>query len=97
MKRLLSILTVAILLTACSSKPTQEMKLVRSITNTEKCEFITMQYLETAPFNTMYYIQKNVVANKGDSYKLISSTPLSILSANDSVASNIEIYKCRKK
>jgi nitrous oxide reductase accessory protein NosL len=96
MKTILSIFAVTLLLTACSSKPTKEMLQVRAVNNTDECNFITMKYLETAPWNTMRYIQKNVVKNKGDSYKMISSTPLSILAENDAVGSNFEIYKCRK-
>ncbi|MCL1476970.1 MULTISPECIES: hypothetical protein [unclassified Marinobacter] len=95
MKAVILLCAAAIFLTACVSKPTKEMLEVRAVNNTDKCQFIKMQYLETAPYNTSTYIQKSVVRNNGDSYKMISSTPISILSQNDAVGSNFEIYKCR--
>ncbi|MFL7022716.1 hypothetical protein [Vibrio cyclitrophicus] len=96
MKKMFFIAAITFVMVGCASKPTKEMKQVRSISSTEGCMFKSMEYLETAPFNTMSYIQKTVVKKGGDSYKMISSNPISILSHNDAVATNIEIYKCRK-
>jgi len=95
MKKILFIAAIASTMAGCVSKPTKEMMQVRSISNTEGCVFQSVEYLETAPFNTVSYIQKTVVRKGGDSYKMISSSPISILSSNDAVASNIEVYKCR--
>jgi PBP1b-binding outer membrane lipoprotein LpoB len=97
MKKVLLMTATILVMSGCVSKPTKEMKQVRSISDTENCLFKSTEYLETAPFNTMNYIQKTVVKKGGDSYKMISSTPISILSNNDAVATNIEIYKCRSK
>ncbi|WP_413282471.1 hypothetical protein [Vibrio sp. MA40-2] len=95
MKKVLFITAIMFTMAGCVSKPTKEMRQVRSISSTENCVFKSIEYLETAPFNTVSYIQKTVVKKGGDSYKMISSTPISILSSNDAVATNIEIYKCR--
>ncbi|WP_417879542.1 hypothetical protein [Vibrio sp.] len=95
MKKIIGIVAAVLALAACTSKPTPEMLAVKAVNDTDSCQFIKLQYIETAPSNTSYYIQKYVVRNKGDSYKLISSTPLTILSANDSVGTNFEIYKCK--
>lgn len=95
MKKLLSLLVVSVLVAGCSSQNSAEMLQVRSVSNTDNCQFVTSQYQETAPFNTVKYLQRNTILYGGDSYKIISSTPLSIISANDSVGTNFEIYKCR--
>ena len=97
MKKILFIAVITFTMAGCTSKPTKEMTQVRSISSTEGCVFKSVEYLETAPFNTLIYIQKMVVRKGGDSYKMISSSPISILSNNDAVASNIEVYKCRQK
>lgn len=95
MKKFLFLISAITVASGCSSKNSAEMLQVRSLSNTDNCQFVTSQYQETAPFNTVKYLQRNTILYGGDSYKIISSTPLSIISSNDAVGTNFEIYKCR--
>lgn len=58
------------------------------------CQLITVKYIETAPWNVGKYLQKETQKNGGNKYTVLSSTPLSIISANDSVGTSFEIYNC---
>ena len=94
MKKLILPLT-ALALTACSVTMTPEMRDVREISSAEGCQFIDVVYAETIPRNVGIYIRKNTVSKGGDSYRLLSTTPISILTHNDSVATTIEVFKCK--
>ena len=94
MKKLILPITL-LALTACSVTMTQEMRDVRETSITDGCQFIDVVYAETAPSNVGMYIRKNTVRVGGDSYRLLSTTPISILTNNDAVATTIEVFKCK--
>lgn len=74
---------------------TPEMQRITSVTDPAKCQFIQNMVITTQPHNMMTYLQYNTGVAGGDSYKIVATTPQSLLSRNDAVMTNFEIYKCR--
>ena len=87
---------MVVALVGCAGvKLTPEMQRITSVTDTAKCQFIQNMVITTQPHNMMRYLQYNTATTGGDSYKIIATTPQSLMARNDVVQTSFEIYKCR--
>jgi hypothetical protein len=90
------IMAVCLLMAGCAGvQLTPEMAKITSLNDPGGCKYITNCVITTQPHNMLRYLQYNTGVRGGDSYKVISSQPQSLLSRNDVVMTSFEIYKCR--
>lgn len=96
---LLTVFFLCIFCTSCAhgnrNLPPEAEQNIKSVSDTNKCQFIQNAYLESRPSVMIYYIKLNVYNAGGDSYKIISVNQENIAGLNAALI-NIEIYKCDK-
>ena len=75
-------------------QPAIEPSQVRSVSDTNKCNFIKSEYMQAMPYNMIQGVHSNTIKAGGDSYKIISTNNVKVLNM-DMVQVNYEIYKCK--
>lgn len=91
----ISVLAMAVFaLSGCAApKLTHEQNLVRSISESNGCEFLTAAYMESRPQTLQHYLKIQTDRKGGNAYKLISTSNTVVMGSNV-VMANYEVYKC---
>lgn len=96
--KLLTAIAIISLTAGCSKSSQNPMDYgVLPVSNTENCKMVNVKTIQTASWNQTKYTAHWTKKLGGDSYKIISITPITIAVPNDGLSTTFGVYSCNGK